>query len=177
MTEVQWMNVVGFENYQITPDGAQMRNVKTGGLIAPAVARGYRCFRPHRNGKRVWMYVHRLVLEAHGFMKPNAEAVCRHLDGDKLNNHISNLCWGTQAENVADAIRHGRHRIGTGSDWRGVKSPGAKLTPELAEAIRRDGRTIRKVAAAYGVSYGCVWSVKNGKTWNTSGTPGQGQVA
>jgi hypothetical protein len=35
----------------------------------------------------------------------------RHLDGDKLNNHRTNLCWGTQAENMRDVVAHGRHEL------------------------------------------------------------------
>jgi predicted regulator of amino acid metabolism with ACT domain len=31
----------------------------------------------------------------------------RHLDGNALNNNIENLCYGTRAENVQDALKHG----------------------------------------------------------------------
>lgn len=32
----------------------------------------------------------------------------RHLDGDHLNNHVSNLKYGTPVENMADMRLHGR---------------------------------------------------------------------
>ena len=52
--------------------------------------------------------IHRLVLET--FIGPCPEGeVCRHLDGDKRNNSLNNLCWGTLKENTQDAIRHGTH--------------------------------------------------------------------
>lgn len=41
--------------------------------------------------------------------EPPAGHECRHLDGDRQNNALDNLAWGTRAENVADTIRHGRH--------------------------------------------------------------------
>jgi hypothetical protein len=33
--------------------------------------------------------------------------VVRHLDGDPANNHVSNLAWGTQSENMKDTLQHG----------------------------------------------------------------------
>jgi DNA-binding CsgD family transcriptional regulator len=33
--------------------------------------------------------------------------VCRHLDGNPANNHISNLGWGTNSENTQDRLEHG----------------------------------------------------------------------
>jgi hypothetical protein len=36
----------------------------------------------------------------------------RHLDDDRENNHVSNLAYGTQADNIADAIRNGKIKRG-----------------------------------------------------------------
>lgn len=52
--------------------------------------------------------VHKLVLET--FVGPRPEGMeCRHLDGNKLNNRLENLCWGTPSENSYDRVRHGTH--------------------------------------------------------------------
>lgn len=57
-------------------------------------------------GKPTHMHVHRAVLTAFvGPCPPGME--CRHLDGNAANNHLSNLVWGTPAENRQDIIRHG----------------------------------------------------------------------
>ena len=51
--------------------------------------------------------VHRLV--ASTFLpNPDDLPVVMHLDNDKLNNHTSNLKWGTTAENIQQAVREGR---------------------------------------------------------------------
>lgn len=78
-----------------------------------------------------WMHalVHQLMLFAHGFPKPFKDAVGRHLDGDRLNNAIENLKWGTVRENADDIIRHGTVR--------GHLNAAAKLKPEDVHYIRR----------------------------------------
>ncbi len=51
--------------------------------------------------------VHKLVLDT--FIGPKKESeVCRHLDGNKLNNNLDNLKWGTNMENHLDMISHGK---------------------------------------------------------------------
>ncbi len=52
--------------------------------------------------------VHRLVLITWGSPVPFDGAVCRHKDGKKNNNHISNLEWGSHADNAKDRDRHGQ---------------------------------------------------------------------
>lgn len=60
------------------------------------------------DGRSVRRKVSRLVLEL--FVGPCPEGMeCRHLDGDKTNNQLSNLRWGTRSENVRDKTRHGTH--------------------------------------------------------------------
>lgn len=52
--------------------------------------------------------VHRLVLEA--FVGPcPTEMEARHLNGDRMDNRLENLRWGTKSENAYDKIRHGTH--------------------------------------------------------------------
>ena len=36
---------------------------------------------------------------------------CRHLDGDRTNNNLDNLKWGTCGENTQDTIKHGSHNF------------------------------------------------------------------
>lgn len=49
-------------------------------------------------------FVHRLVLET--YVGPANGQQCRHLNGNKLDNRIENLCWGTYEENLED-----RHKL------------------------------------------------------------------
>jgi hypothetical protein len=38
--------------------------------------------------------------------------IVRHLDDNKLNNHVSNLAWGSHMDNVRDAMRNNKIRKG-----------------------------------------------------------------
>ena len=54
------------------------------------------------------MPVHRIEAAAFIGPKPPRQGV-RHLDGNQLNNFASNLCYGTQKQNIHDAMEHGTH--------------------------------------------------------------------
>lgn len=59
------------------------------------------------SGPREW--AHRMVAEAWLGPCPKGQLV-RHLDGNAGNNRVVNLAYGTHAENMQDAIRHGTFR-------------------------------------------------------------------
>lgn len=99
--------------------------------------------------------VHRLILET--FVGPCPVGMeGRHLDGNKQNNHLTNLAWGTPKENGKDRILHG-------TSLRGERSPHAKLTDqqrnqlieEWENSLNYKGR-LRDTAANYSVSEGAI---------------------
>jgi hypothetical protein len=58
------------------------------------------------NGRQESWFVHQLVAAA--FLGPRPDGLeVRHLDGDPLNNAVSNLAYGTRLENIQDKKRHG----------------------------------------------------------------------
>lgn len=100
--------------YEITEDGrvfsvsANWRGHGTHEMTQKACKDGYPTVQVYLEGKRKRVFVHRLV--AYKFLgeKPSsAHQVC-HIDGNKNNNHVSNLRWGTSKENCNDRHRHGR---------------------------------------------------------------------
>lgn len=110
-------------------------------------------------GKTVWKYVHRLVLAA--FLGDRPGMQCRHLDGNKLNNDISNLAWGTARENSDDMERHGAR-------CRGSRIANSVLCErDVAEmrSLHTRGATIRSLANRFGVSFQTASTVVRGKGW------------
>jgi hypothetical protein len=102
------------------------------------------------------LYIHRLVLMA--FSPCESEGlVCRHVDGNRKNPHISNLKWGTQAENVRDAIHHGTLR-------RGEHHGRSKLSDEKVLEIGRRlaaGEQGASLAREYGVGASTVCRIRH----------------
>ena len=63
---------------------------------------GYKVFRLSKNGVKKGFYAHRLVAE--NFLdNPNNYKVVNHIDGNKLNNDVSNLEWCSQSKNMKHA--------------------------------------------------------------------------
>lgn len=53
--------------------------------------------------------VHVLVCETYSGLKPSPGDHVRHLNGDRQDNRIENLAWGSPTENQLDSVRHGTH--------------------------------------------------------------------
>lgn len=70
-----------------------------------------------RNGVRRYFLVHRLVAAAFVPEVPGRDQV-NHIDGDRLNNHASNLEWCTQSQNNL----HARRTLGRGYAGRAVRA-------------------------------------------------------
>lgn len=64
------------------------------------------------DGKRLRKYVHRLVAESF-IQNPHGYPIVRHLNDDPYDNRVDNLAWGTQKDNMKDAIRNGSFRAFT----------------------------------------------------------------
>jgi hypothetical protein len=104
--------------------------------------------------------VHRLVLEA--FVGPCPEGMegC-HNDGNRLNNDLSNLRWGTRSDNRDDARKHGTMSLGS-------RHPAAKLREEDIPAIRQlrdQGLFLWQIAERFGVSKSLIHLVLKGRNW------------
>lgn len=122
--------------------------------------------------ERIWQAaVHRLVLTTFNPVARMDGLHARHLDGNKLNNSLENLAWGTPADNIADQFRHGTFFKGPARAelTRGSKAPTAKLTDaevvEIRKILGANILTQRRIAALYGVDPSTIKVIAQGKTW------------
>lgn len=107
------------------------------------------------------MTVHKLVLMA--FSGPPAQGLqARHLDGNQLNNDLSNLVWGTPKENSGD------DRRAHGTIPRGERHDRAILSEAQVKAIKlrlANGESQSALAREHGVTKHCIGDIARGKNW------------
>ncbi len=115
------------------------------------------CHEGLRKNKRV----HRLIAEAF-IPNPLNKAHINHIDGNKLNNTISNLEWNTPSENTNHSIRIGLHdpaRLRNSSVVQICKNTGTVLAEYFS---------IHEAERVTGIANQNIWKVCNGKR-NTAG--------
>lgn len=101
-----------------------------------------------------------MVLSAFtGLMPEYPNRIVRHLDGNKTNNRLSNLKWGTMLENSSDAIKHGHVQRGT-QKWN------AQLTERDIPFIRQSKLSNRDLGTQYHVNQATIYDVKKRRTWD-----------
>lgn len=129
--------------YRIYDDGRVWSTVKNRELHSWNKA-GYKILGVQNEEKKLINYrVHRLILEL--FDRPAKEGEFgRHLDDDRTNNHISNLAWGLQAENVEDGMINGVIRKG---DSHPKSKMNEKLVRRIVKAYEKESCGVKKFAA------------------------------
>src|SRR5574337_576144 len=147
-----WSPIEGYDGYEVSSHG-RVRSFKCGApqILKPGkLPSGHLQVLLYREGALPRSFkVHRLVLL--NFVGPPAPGqICRHLDGDPTNNHEDNLCWGTYAENEADAVRHGTKK---------------GLTKQQVQyvLVNPKGLSNRALADELGVSHSAISRVLNGR--------------
>jgi hypothetical protein len=154
-----WKPVVGFEGLYEVSNRARIRSLKQNpALVMKAKPNSeYKEVKLRRNGQSVMKYVHLAMLEAFVGRCPNGME-CRHLNGNPRDNRLSNLAWGTHAQNTGDSIRHGTFR-------RGERHGNAKLSNEVVRYIRASLKKQVELAEQFDVSQVTISRVKNGLRW------------
>jgi transposase len=102
---MNWKPVLNYEDiYEISENGDVKRIAQTnnqygvGHILKHNIINGYAHVQLHKQGKVKSMRVHRLVAMSFLINDENKPHV-NHIDGNKLNNHFSNLEWCTPSEN------------------------------------------------------------------------------
>jgi hypothetical protein len=147
---MKWKPITNYEGiYEISENGDVKRIAKTnnqygmGHILKHNIINGYAHVQLHKDSKVKIMRVHRLVSMAFIPNEQNKPHV-NHIDGNKLNNHISNLEWCTRSENVSHALKTGLSNISitqkesianTMRKRIGDKNPNSKKVIDLSTGI------------------------------------------
>ena len=172
----QWKAVVGYAGWYEVSDHGRVRSLERTTrhgrvrvqreLKLTLNSAGYFRVDLSRDNKQLQRQVHRLVLEA--FVGPGdgrRKQAC-HCNGDRQDNRLTNLRWGTARDNALDRSRHGRHRGGRRK----------LLTEDEVRVIKTWPRYGRGLYARFpSVSKSAIDAIRSGYNWkHVHGSPHDG---
>lgn len=100
-----WRPIPGYEDKYYVSNLGRVKNAKGKVIKLQRNNRGYAIYSFNDRGKNT-LYIHHLVMEVYGPHKPAPNYQIDHIDGNKLNNCISNLEWVTPSENTRRAYQN-----------------------------------------------------------------------
>lgn len=153
----------GMTDYEVDTDG----NIfgKHGKKIKPQLSKdGYYYFNQYLDGKMYHKRIHRVVCETF-ISNPEQKEFVNHIDGNKLNNKLTNLEWVTHSENLKHSYNLGLH------DQKGTKNNRSKLNEQQVKDIRNlFDKKIKKhstiLSQQFGVTRRTVERIIKGELWN-----------
>ena len=159
-------SIAGFDGYEIDESGNVYSLFVKRLMKVKISSAGYSSIGLRREGKYHWFNCHRLVLMTFGGHCDGTEKLqACHIDGDKRNNHISNLRWDTPAGNTRDKYHHGTMF----NVKRGEQHHKAKLTIALVIKLRQEAQSknCTELSFLYGIPKLTVYDAVVGNSWKS----------
>ncbi|MBD2201546.1 HNH endonuclease [Calothrix sp. FACHB-1219] len=160
--------------YFINEDGSVVKTEKI--IVSQSLdQRGYKKVNVNIKGKQTIKSVHQLVALAFLGNPPGPigkrrdEYQVNHKDGNKVNNHYSNLEWVTCLDNIKHATEYKLFR-----GLKGISNPNSKLTDELVYQIRiraSKGESCTSIARTLNMNPTHISRVITGKCWKEAPGP------
>lgn len=175
----RWKAIPGFEGlYEVSTAGRlrvlfvrtksrrKMRSVPR--VLGGHVDRhGYVTVSLSKIGQPLAARLHRLILLAFVGACPHGKQAA-HLDGNKLNNRLSNLRWVTPKENMFHQVQHGTANRNGGNRLERFQ---ARQIRQALQESQKPTNLVPVLAGQYGVSERTIWRIKHNQTFRTIGTP------
>lgn len=169
---MEWKSLEEFPDYQFSDTGLVKKKGKYHKVF---LSRGYPSIVISNKLIRKQVRVHRIIAEL--FIGSHVEGqVVRHLDDDRENNRVSNLAYGTQKENMEDAVRNDKTAKGERNGLRlhpekaargedhGLSKLTVKDVIEIKTAENYLG-CVKDLSKKFNVSSPTISNIRNGKTW------------
>lgn len=148
--------------YQVSNFGNVKRFYQNGKtrILKQSIDRcGYKHLELCKDGKEKFFNVHRVIAKV--FIPNEEDKPCvNHLDGNKLNNNVSNLQWCTHSENTQHA-----YNTGLKTPVRGESHKLSKLKECDVVNIRDSNLSAKELSKIYKVHFATIYRVKNNIRW------------
>jgi hypothetical protein len=149
-----WKAIPGYEGLYEVSDQGRVRSRKK--ILALCnVSGGYKAASLGKNNSKL---IHRLVAAAFLGPAPSDKKLVLHSNGDRFDNQLSNLRYGSFTDNSADAKLHG-------TQVKGERQHAAKLTEEQVLYIRASNETGVSLAKKFDVTGACISAIIKRKNW------------
>ncbi|MFD2658588.1 NUMOD4 domain-containing protein [Gracilibacillus thailandensis] len=162
----EWVDIKDFEGmYQISNHGRvkSFKRDKNGRVMSSKDNGHYYQIILCKNGVQKRFSVHRLVA-MHFIPNPDDKPQVNHIDGNKRNNHVSNLEWVTNGENEKHA-----YMTGLKESAKGEKHGRSKLSEAEVLSIYHLMQTgkfkTKEVASMFDVHFCTVSDIARGYRW------------
>jgi len=166
-----WKPISGFDDYEVSDHGrvksyagsrseiGRMFNVHGRILSCTTTPRGYLGVSISKGGRAYFKRVHRLVLETFVDSPSVTDGICHHKDGNKLNNHLSNLEWSNHSKNVLASSKRGgeyHSKLKEGEIW-------------LIKRLLKNNINGRNICKMFRISESLVSKIKTDQAWKHVG--------
>jgi HNH endonuclease len=174
----KWVTLPGHktaygEKYAISNQGRLVKykqNPKDGSVLKCSLQEGYPIWRTRKNGKHYAVLVHRLVAK-YFLPKPQRnEKVVIHHNHNKTDNQYHNLAWATAKEASVHAqgsprVKKARKLMKEYGNFNNYKLTIDKV--KMIKSLLAQGKTLKDIAANFGVSDMQVHRIKTGENWGS----------
>lgn len=114
----------------------------------------------YKDNTKIYEAVHRLVAKTF-IPNPENKPQVNHIDGNKLNNNVSNLEWVTNAENAIHAIQVLKRKSLKGEE--GTSKLTTMQVMQLPELLKI--KKLGEIAKEFGVGKTTICEIKSGRSW------------
>ena len=179
MEEILWKPIKGFEEFYKVNSVGQIKTIER---IITLPTHSYikkekllKQFKDGRGYLHVKLYdgkgnpkslcTHRIVASTFIINNDEFKLEVNHIDGNKLNNCVSNLEWCTRGENIKHA-----YSFRDPNSYKGSGNKNSKLTEEQVINIRKEysvnKTSYKELANKYKVGITLIGYIINNKVWN-----------
>jgi hypothetical protein len=174
---IEFLDIPGWEGEYAVSNNGIIYSLKRNKFMKLFVSDGgYLCCKFCRKSITYKVSVGVLVARAWIGPPPFKGACVLHRDDNKMNNHVSNLYYGTRADNSRDRVRNGLARGPKGEKNGMVQKAIKRQKSEEGERIRvfyiefktewlHSGTTLKDLAKKHDIAYLFAHAICNKKTW------------